>query len=286
MLSFTLNRLPKNNNSCMSPMGLDHLTDTLSAGTSAVKKYVSTRIFVSPMYFDFWKKSEDVRELDFSKRYALEIINDWVNDSTQGKITTIYDDIPSYTKAIIANAVYFKACWKTPFEDSFKQPFHLSDGSTVNVETMMCKGVFMVSEDLSVIKLPYKNSQAFMIISLTGTEDCLKLCTTFKFVCLTLPKFTFQKEYDLTDAFKDVYLKAFTPNYNNELCVVNVKQKTYIKVDEEGTEAVAVTGLLVADCCTSTVPEHILKIDRPFYYFIVEKEDVLFVGKCVDPRIN
>ncbi|QHR78494.1 hypothetical protein KM759_gp021 [Lymphocystis disease virus 4] len=286
MLTFVLDHLPKDENSCMSPEGITQLLEIISNGFVQAKKYISTHIFVSPIYFDFWKKSNDIEKLDFKAENAVDVINLWVKNATEGKIVNLYDKIPEEIKAAVVNVVYFKAMWKTPFNDSFFLPFFLTPDCKIEVETMVCDGLFMVSDDLTTIRLPYKDSEAVMIIFMN--EITPEKSMTFKFIRLTMPKFTFEKEYILSDALSNalsIDLKVFTPTRDNNLFLTEIKQKTHIKVDENGTEAAVATSCLVSDCI-GVLPDYTVKVNKPFMYLIKENENILFVGKCIDPRVN
>ncbi|AKU37460.1 Serine proteinase inhibitor [Scale drop disease virus] len=308
-----LKYFPSNKNSCISPLGIDYLLEMLLEGAAgntrtqllhalqnkipqSVVQYISARMFVNTTYFEKWTSGIDcVEQIDFKLPESIDTVNKWVRESTKGKISSLFNEIPDRLKAIIANTIYFKDVWQTPFEDTESRPFYLSNGSVVDVDTMNCEDYFMMSDDNTIICLPYKNCKAAMYIILDSTSDPLNWMApmTLKNVCLYLPKFKIEGDYNINEILKqmgvtDIFthncdFSMFTNGEPNQLYVTDVKQKTYICVDENGTEAAAATGCLVADGFSYS--KHVqFNANRPFTYLIAEDNCVLFVGRCVDPR--
>jgi serine protease inhibitor len=243
---------------------------------------------------------------------AKDAMNKWVDDKTNGKIDKIISQVNAEDVMFLINAVYFKAQWKTKFKKSDTMPltFKLDDGTEKEVETMIGKVElsYYNDEKFSVIMLPYGYGKFNMFIYLPQegytTNDIVPEIakTDFnQFGSLTLserelylPKFEFSYENKLNDELEAMGMTdAFTPivsDFNNitdkEIYISEVKHKTYIKTDEEGSEAAAATSIGFA--VTSIGPEGIIKIDRSFLFAIVEKDthSILFIGRVFDPSMN
>jgi serine protease inhibitor len=243
---------------------------------------------------------------------AKEAINKWVDDKTNGKIDKIIDQVNADDVMFLINAVYFKAKWKTEFKKKDTKPikFKLDDGTEKEVETMIGEVdlSYYNDEKFSVIKLPYGYGKFYLFIYLPEegytTNDIVSEIGNINFDKselknsskrdLYLPKFEFSYENKLnnelatmgmTDAF-DPIIANFSSISDQEIFISEVKHKTYIKTDEEGTEAAAATSITFGD--TSVGPEGIIKIDRSFLFAIVEEDthSILFIGKVFDPTKN
>lgn len=243
---------------------------------------------------------------------ALKAINNWVNANTKGKIPSIIEKINAEDVMFLINAVYFKGEWKTKFEKSktSNEPFTLDNGTVRQVPTMM--GEVSLSyyndEKFSVIKLPYGAGKFNLYVYLpeegVTTSEIVPLIHTTKFELLKsqslskreiwLPKFEFKYEITMNDALFNLGMTdAFSRNLANltgiadaDLFISQVKQKTWIKTDESGSEAAAVTSVTVG--MTSVGPSETIKIDRSFLFAIVEEDThaVLFVGRMFDPTLS
>jgi serine protease inhibitor len=240
---------------------------------------------------------------------AKEAMNKWVDDKTNGKIDKIIDEVNAEDEMFLINAVYFKAKWKTEFKKKDTEPetFTLDDGTKKEVETMIGKVElnYYNDEKFSVIKLPYGYGKFDMLIYLPEkgytTNDIVPEIAKTDFDQLGLlslnereiylPKFEFNYENKLNDELEAMGMSdAFSSslaNFNNisdeDIFISKVMHKTYIKTDEEGTEAAAVTSITFGD--TSVGPEGIIKIDRSFLFAIVEEDthSILFIGRVFDP---
>jgi serpin B len=231
---------------------------------------------------------------------AKAAINKWVDDKTNGKIDKIIEQVNADDVMFLINAVYFKAKWKTEFKKKNTEPinFKLDDGTEKKVETMIgeVELSYYNDEKYSVIKLPYGYGKFNMLVYLpeegyTTNDIVSEIANTdfdkseFQNISkrdLYLPKFEFRYE---TDAFTP-YTADFNNITNDEIYISEVKHKTYIKTDEEGTEAAAATSVTIG--FTSVGPEGIIKIDRSFLFAIVEEDthSILFIGKVFDPTLN
>lgn len=257
--------------------------------------------------------SAEVSGLDFSKpEQALQTVNGWVNAKTKGKIDKIISRVDPNDVMYLLNAIYFKGQWTYQFDKALtvNRPFTKSDQSVIQVPTMNIENDFKAfsTADFQLLEMPYGGEKFSMLIFLPEpgktADDVVgqlsadhvndwisKLSVSKKQVYL--PKFEFRfdkslvevlKTLGMTDAFDDRKADLSGISDAAQLVVTEVMHKTYIKVDEEGTEAAAVTGITVG--YTSVGPQsNIFRVDHPFVFAIREKDTgaILFVGKVVDP---
>lgn len=249
---------------------------------------------------------------DFTDPNTVNIINDWVSNNTNGTIPTIIDQITDDQVMFLINAVYFKANWTTRFDVRNTQawPFRLSDGTVVNADMMTdpnLKYSYFADNDVEVADIPYANGAFSMTVILPGNnntaDNVINNLTTAKWnnwlnsldtnytPVLYLPKLELEYESSLKDVLTTLGMgEAFSPgqaNFSNisdeQLYINNVKHKTYLKVDEEGTEAAGVTSI---DFVTTSVPPSML-INKPYVLAIRDRESgsILFIGKIEDPTL-
>lgn len=266
---------------------------------------------VEPAFVNLNKTYFDaiVRALDFADPQAVVTINDWVNENTNGKIKSIIDRIPERTVMYLINAIYFKGTWKLRFnpEKTTAQPFHLTDGSVKSCQMMAMPETniaYLWTKEFSAIDLKYGDGDYSMTILLPHwnmTIDSVMAQLTdenwqiwlgefrLRNWALQIPKFEIEYEKSLKEVLSAMGMGvAFTDsadfrviNRAGNLLITEVKHKTYVKVDEEGTEAAAVTSVGVG--VTSGPP--LFMVDRPFLFVIHENQSgtILFIGKIVDP---
>ena len=240
---------------------------------------------------------------------AKDAMNKWVDKNTKGKIEKIIDSVSPEDVMFLINAVYFKADWKTQFKknNTTQKSFTLDNGTSKEVETII--GEVQLSyyndEKFSVIKLPYGSGKFNLLIYLPEegytTNDIAPLLETTNFKLLResplskrdiwLPKFEFRYQKPLNNALMQMGMQEafdkYNANFSNisdlEIYISKVMHKTYIKTDEEGSEAAAVTSVTFGT--TSIGPSEVIKINRSFLFAIVEEdtESILFMGKVFDP---
>lgn len=250
----------------------------------------------------------EIAALDFSQpEAAMQRINDWCKDKTEGKIEDLIKkgELSSETVTVLLNAIYFKARWEKVFskEDTSDDLFHLSNGQTHTTPFMHKQQIsFYYSNELfSTITLPYASETYYMRLVLPQENvslddvvsalerpgylnDCLKDGDQ-RDVELALPKFEIQSEFSLNDALHAAGMnRAFdsldgfkemtdTPNR-----ISKIKQAVCLKVDEEGSEGAAATASI--NTTSPFFEKAIFKADRPFLFMITENETgaILFVG--------
>lgn len=271
-----------------------------------------TFIEVNQTYFD-----AAVREMDFSAIWAADTINHWVYENTNGKIEKVLD--PPISQEIVMfliNAVYFKGGWTLPFDVSSTTdlPFFFPDGTTEDRPFMLTDTNFYYLENdlFQAIDLPYGDEQFSMTVLLPhysiAVDNLLAEFTAENWsawigqfseenVELSLPRFKFRYDIKLNDILMamgmGVAFDPFGANFGNmadlsqlggnNLYISYVKHNSFVQVDEEGTEAAAVTVVGVG--ITSMPVDPVMAVNRPFLFVIHERGtgSVLFVGKVSDP---
>ncbi|MCP4311419.1 MAG: serpin family protein [Bacteroidetes bacterium] len=252
-----------------------------------------------------------VKELDFSKSTAVSTINNWVSSKTHEKIDEIIDSIDPSTMMILINAIYFNCVWKVEFDpkDTYDAPFYTETGTKFGVVDMMqLESTFNVAwaDNFRAVELPYKNNKFSMFLFLpdegTTVDDLVQELdgetwnqwresfSEVKDYEIELPRFEFEFGRSLKEDLKAMGLEVAFTDYADfsgisdiSLLISDVIHKTYIKVNEEGTEAAAVTAVIMD--VTSAGPGSILRFDRPFLFAITENssKSILFMGKVSEP---
>ncbi|XP_042629197.1 leukocyte elastase inhibitor-like isoform X3 [Cyprinus carpio] len=262
-----------------------------------------------------------LEEVDFKKKSeAVRVnINKWVEKNTQGKIKDLFPlgSIDALTRLVLVNAIYFKGNWekKFPKEATIDGQFRLNKTQTKPVKMMNQKAQFplaLIPEmNSQVLELPYVGKNLSMLIILpeeiedetTGLQKLEKALTYEKLmewtkpskmrrqeVEVSLPRFKMEETYDMKsllismgmeDVFDErkVNLSGMSPN--NDLVVTKVVHKAFVEVNEEGTEAAAATGVVIAN--RSFAPMFIA--DHPFLFFIRHNpsNSILFYGRFCSP---
>jgi serpin B len=251
-----------------------------------------------------------LRLLDFQNTpEACRIhINDWVSDQTEGKIEDLLPpgSIAPLTTLVLTNAIYFKGTWRYQFDPRFTHdgPFKLLDGSEVTVPMMSQEAVFgyTTGDGYQAVELPYMGEELSMVILLPelekfreferklDPEDLETVLTELRprDVQLTMPKFSFTSGFSLKDMLFALGMpSAFSGeadfsgmNGMRDLWIDNVYHKAFVKVNEEGTEAAAATGVVMVRSAPYEV-----QVNHPFIFLIRDRETgaILFLGRVVNP---
>lgn len=262
-------------------------------------------INLNKTYFD-----AEVSELDFCDPNAPKVINGWVDENTSGKIEEIVKVIKPSTVMFLINAIYFKGAWTYQFEEESTRDdlFILTDGSQKSCRMMEQEGEFQYFEnsDFQAIDLPYGDGHFSMaiflpregknidsLISEFNQDNWNEWINSFSGEELTLqmPKFTLEYELKLNEVLQALGMGiAFTGGADftgmresGGLWIDEVKHKTFLEVNEEGTEAAAVTSVTMIE----SVPP-LMRVDRPFVFMIRENhsQTLLFMGKIVEPNLD
>jgi serpin B len=263
--------------------------------------------FLSTVQQDYQAKAAS---LNFNSPSAPTTINKWVSNATDGKITSIIDSIPPSEIMYLINAVYFKGAWHTVFDPSLTQnnPFTTGRGTSVQTPLMSQAGTYNYYSDNSVqaIQLPYgKNQRISMNVYLpTDMTTFLQNLSYSRLAdidnqyikqpgTVLLPKFTLTYSQSLKNTLESLGMGiAFSPNgaanFNGiakNLLITDVKHKTYIAVDEQGTVAAAVTSVDVGVSLAIGPNGFYMDVNKPFVLTIQDSstKEVLFVGIIQDP---
>jgi serpin B len=270
---------------------------------------------------EFIKRNQDffaaeISALDFALPNAPNTINQWVNQKTNGKIIKIVDSIPSDAILYLLNAIYFKGHWATPFDKTKTQdrPFTLLSGAKKKHPMMSQNGRFRYfkNEKFQAISLPYGAGRMSMYVFLPGKNFNLialqadlsasnweSWMSQFRSTegNIVLPRFKMEYEIVLNNALKALGMEtAFDPRRADfgEMCAKSssanvflgeVKHKTFVEVNEEGTEAAAATsgGMHLNSL---PPPPFNMVVDRPFFCVIRDNQTgaILFMGSIMEPQ--
>jgi serine protease inhibitor len=255
----------------------------------------------------------EVAELDFSDPSAPTTVNTWVDRQTNGKIPQIVDRLSPETQLLLVNAIYFKGKWSQPFETALtqNQPFTLLDGSQKQQPLMSQTGDYryLNNDIFQAVSLPYGDGNISLYVflpkkevGLSGFLDRLNADTWNSWMqafswqpgSIKLPRFQLEYEITLNDTLKALGMDiAFDGNRSDfsgiktpppNLAIDQVKHKTFVEVNEEGTEAAASTSVGIV--ATSVPPPPFeMSIDRPFFCAIRDDKTgtILFLGSIVNP---
>ena len=252
----------------------------------------------------------EVSNLDFTKASALKTINNWCSRKTEGMIPEVLKEVNPYMLAYLLNALYFKSRWQVVFpkDNTGNESFTTGNGSVKQVPMMKNTAHFLYQEtdEFRAVRLPYGNYAFCMTVFLPQEgktlSDVTKALKTIDFqsfyrsmvecnVDLWLPKFETKYGIELKDILSAMGMpSAFDPDKANfismsdyALCLSFVIQDAAIKVEEEGTEAAAVSvaGMRAAGAYLHPLDNIIFHADRPFLYLITETstQTVLFAGR-------
>lgn len=254
---------------------------------------------------------------------AAKRINQWVEQQTRDRIRDLVlpTALAANTRLVLVNALYFKAPWASPFEAAATRPkpFRLGSGTQVDVPTMHAQEKFRYAKrpGYSVVALPYAGYDFQFIIFLPDTTkqlggleqqltpkllaECAKL--PFREVTLALPRFKLAPPaLSLSQALQAIGVKqAFdqppgsanfsrlaAPRGADRLAISEVVHKTYLALDEKGSEAAAATAVTIVPTGIAPAPPKPIevRVDRPFLFAIqhVETGACLFLGRLTDPR--
>lgn len=253
-------------------------------------------------------------EVDLGTGAAVRKIDDWVAERTEGLIDTIAADLglpdPSAV-LVLLNAVYFLGTWSTAFEEDSTRPgpFTLADGTVVDVPTMhrSAAEVEMVAADgFQMVRLPYGKDKRFGMEVLLPDEDvsldellvgldaesweqATEGLAPGAVSEVGLPRFELEWDAELGEALQELGMTSafadgdFLPMSPAAPSLDAVVQKTHIRVDENGTEAAAVTGGAMTTSFPGPQP---FLVDRPFVFTVSDSRTgvVLFLGSVHDPR--
>ncbi|XP_045742273.1 serpin B12 [Mirounga angustirostris] len=264
-----------------------------------------------------------IESVDFRKdtEKSRQQINFWVESQCQGKIKELFDEeaIDSATILVLVNAVYFKAKWEKYFdsENTVDALFFLNENEKKTVKMMKQKGLFRIGfiEELKaqILEMRYIKGELSMFVLLPpysadnvkGLEELERNITHEKIVAwsssenmseetvaVSFPQFTLKDSYDLNSILRDMGitdifeegkadLTGISPSPN--LYLSKIVHKTFVEVDEDGTQAVAASGAVGME--RSILSRVTFTADHPFFFFIRHNktQTILFYGRVCSP---
>jgi len=295
---------------------LDHLTklDPKVKLEIANAIWIDQKASIKPDFLTVNRLNYDaeVASGDFRDPATVKKINAWVSARTHEKIPSILEPpLDPMMRLILLDAIYFKGAWVWPFDPKLTHdlPFKLADGQAITHPRMSRSGSYGYDEQdgFQAVELPYVGNDISMFIFLPkgSLADFLKTFTEadfdasnqrmrFRKGTVELPRFKLENEYDLTRVLPSMGMPLaftgradFSAMSDEPLFIGFVKQKTYVDVNEQGTEAAAVTAIGVrAMAAIHEPPPFQFVVDRPFFMAIREKQTglFLFLGAISDPR--
>ncbi|XP_051871732.1 leukocyte elastase inhibitor-like [Pristis pectinata] len=252
---------------------------------------------------------------------ARQEINKWVEEQTKGKIQDLLASgtVGSDTRLVLVNAIYFKGSWAAKFDEQYTEemPFRLNKNESKPVKMMYQKDKFRICHipevNIKILELPYVEKDMSMIILLpddimddaTGLKKLEQTLTLEKLqewtlqtqmqkitVSVHLPRFKMEDNFELssalsslgiTDLFDSSRADLSAISAARDLCVSKVVHKSFVEVNEEGTEAAAATAVVAVLC--SLQFEEVFTADHPFLFFIRHNKtnSILFFGRYTCP---
>jgi len=275
---------------------------------------------LSPEYVKRMHAAYDAElvDLDFSAPNATRRVNDWASRQTQGKIPKVIDRIDPAELLLLMNAVYFKGEWTHKFDKAKTRPhdFTRTNGSARRAQLMSQSGRFEYFEtpQMQGIRLPFGGGDLIMEVILPAQSSSLgafeeqltsehwkqwRAQYAWHSGTIELPRFELKSDYVLNEPLQALGMRrafqagsaqlmgTLAPGADAErLSISKVLQSTYWKVDEEGSEAAAVTttGIRATAVARPEQPFHMI-VDRPFFCAIQDQRSgaLLFVGAIHDP---
>jgi len=266
-------------------------------------------VSVKPEFLDNNREylGAEVEEMDFSDPGAPDIINAWIEESTEGMIEEMIDQIDGDVIMFLINAIYFNGDWTIQFdpEKTREEPFYLQDGSTVNVPLMRARDEFRTYRDERWTALDLWYGEAgfsFTALLPNGDGDLTERVadlTAERFAAITdqlseetvdiyVPRF--ELEYEIEDFPGDLIDMGLTLPFGSgadftgiadlALEISDVMHKAVIELDETGSEAAAATVIEIRETSAGGDQIGVVRLDRPFLFFIRENSSntILFMG--------
>ena len=309
----------------LSTSGLNQAVQALdgsirSAGTNvtltiANSIWYSVDINVRPQFIAVNREffGAAIESADFTDPRTAGVVNRWADQQTQGRIRQVFQGrLPSDTRMILANAIYFKGNWERKFDARLTEPqtFHLTERREQAVPMMQQGGTFdyCESKTFQAVRLPYQGGRLAMYVLLPEGHTGMKLLTTLNAQTwqeqvlatlkkregsVSLPRFKLEYGAELKKALQAMGIRqAFQNNADFSgmaaapLCVGSVIHKSFVEVNEAGTEAAAVTAAQMRLTSVRPVaPPFRMVVDRPFLFVIADlsTKAILFSGIITNP---
>lgn len=244
---------------------------------------------------------------------AVNDINSWVAEKTHHKIEKLVDNIDAATKVILMNAIYFKGTWHYEFDKNKTkiETFRVNEKMGLGVPMMHTTAHLNWASfsDGQMVELPYKDNKLSMFVFLPQSMSTLSSESMFNSdvlkqrikqlenttVILSMPRFTIEAKYSLGTTLNSLGMneafQAGKADFSNidgqrDLVISDIMHKTFIEVNEEGSEAAAVTGVIFETTSIHTHPTRVnFNVDHPFLFFIRDNvhQVTLFSGVVNTP---
>jgi serpin B len=257
----------------------------------------------------------NVTNADFQSPATVSNINQWIHENTQGKIGPMVQHLDPLTVLLVINAIYFKGMWVEPFDRRYtsEREFTLLTGENKLIPMMSRHSShysYYEGHNYQAVRLPYRGPDLSMTVFLPGRGTRLenfplrdhwqewRAGNYFREGSLVLPRFNVEYEVTLNEALHALGMaEAFSQNQadfsqmakvtkSQNIYLSEVKHKTFVKVNEEGTEAAAVTFNDGLGADINPPPPFEMIVDHPFFFTIQEDSTgtVLFLGAIVEPK--
>lgn len=254
--------------------------------------------------------ASEVIAADFRDDAIIGEVNAWIENNTEGLITDALTSLPSNVVMLLINAIYFQGSWQTEFDPENTQAADFAaPGGPVSVEMMhLPEATFRYTENESfqAIDLPYGDSVYAMSVFLpkegVNIDEVINQLTPANWLSwqeqmvpseveLFLPKFAMEYEIKLKSTLQLMGMEAaFSDRADfsqmidgGGVKVDEVIHKAFVEVNEEGTEAAAVTVVVIVETSVPLIPQ--FRADRPFFFVIhdYKTKSIQFMGKVQDP---
>lgn len=255
----------------------------------------------------------EIRTMNFADPSAATNINNWVAQSTNGKIDKLIDQVPEDAVMYLINAIYFRGTWTRQFDKALtsEADFYVADGKTKKIPFMRSTGnyAYTKTDAHEVVAIPYGDKRLAMIVVLPARDRKLadllsdlkpetfsSIVTSLKLQqgTVLLPKFRSVFETTLNDTLRELGMPIAFDQHRADfsgmsreakLFISRVIHKTFVEVTEQGTEAAAATGTEMSITSAPLEEPFVFKADRPFLYAIRDTQTgmILFAGMMYSP---
>jgi serpin B len=272
---------------------------------------------VKPGFLDINQTVYDaeVKKLNFGLSSAVNEINGWVAEKTHDKITKIIEKLNPLDRMVLLNAIYFNGIWKNKFDEKGTHllPFTQTNGTSTEIPMMRKEEKLEYTSNslFKAVKMPYGKGQYNMVVFLPAdgknSQDVIDAFSGSKWkswmdgfetkdhVVVTMPRFKFAFEIGLNKVLEQMgMVKAFQPETadfskitDEDLYISSVIHKSFIDVNENGTEAAAVTAIVFTTTSAGNEPpKTYFTVNKPFVFAITENDTgaILFLGEVNMPE--
>lgn len=248
-----------------------------------------------------------ISDLDFNKSSAKNTINNWINKNTKGRIKdAIEGNIDSSTIMILINTIYFKASWENQFDVDYTIKGNFNGINGINKVDMMRQTEtfkYMENDLLQAILLPYEDDRTSMFIILPkGNLNDLKIDNdsfeniidevnkNSSRVILTMPKIEMDYNVKLNEILAKLGMPSafdkadFSKMTDKDILISDITHKTFLNIDENGTEAAAMTKINMDVTSVMEDEPKEMNVDHPFMFGIIDNDSkaILFLGNIND----